>query len=135
MVLLPSILYIMSSKRRRIFFINTFQYWLFFFKANGLRLSYKFILSLIDTSQTILKISNDAIWYTLKLRKLKVSILILSQNNHFFSEVIQRHYLFSLKLWNVVKHLEFFYLEIVLLEGLHDVWVGEIDWRFTVKII
>ena len=135
MVLLRSVLSIMTSKRRRIFFINTFQYRLLFFKTNSLRLSYKFILSLIDTSQSILKVSNDAIWYTLKLCKLKVSILILSKNNKFFSEVIQRHYLFSLKLWYIVEHLEFFYLEIILLERFHNVRIREIDWRFAVYIV
>lgn len=135
MVLLRSVLGIMTSKRRRIFFINTFQYRLLLFKTNSLRLSYKFILSLIDTSQSILKVSNDAIWYTLKLCKLKVSILILSKYNKFFSEVIQRHYLFSLKLWYIVEHLEFFYLEIILLERFHNVRIREIDWRFAVYIV
>jgi hypothetical protein len=51
----------MTSKRRRILFIDAFQYRLLFFEADGFRLSNEFILSLIDTSEAIFKVSNDAI--------------------------------------------------------------------------
>lgn len=105
-------------------FIQSLEDRFLFSLVNLLWLSNELILPIIDSPDASLEIINQATHDLLKLPSLEEPVLILSQDHQFPCDLMQGDDFFSLQFCNIVQHLIFLDLEVVLLEGSHDVGVG-----------